>query len=102
MAKVGVIFPNAQDRGTHINISGAAVAKHAPNRANAVKMVEFLLSDSVQKVLAESNGEFPVVKTELPDHIKKLGEFKADTTSLAVIGSKTPEAVKIMDRSTWR
>ncbi len=101
-AKIGVIFPNQADRGTHVNVSGAAIAKHAPNKAHAVKFVEFLLSDEVQGLYALENGEYPVTKVELPAHLKALGTFRSDTVSLATIGKKTPDAVKIMDQSSWR
>lgn len=101
-AKIGVVFPNQKDRGTHINVSGVAIAKHAPHRANAIKFVEFLLTDEVQALYAEENGEYPVTKIALPRHLAVLGTFRPDTASLASIGAKTPEAVKIMDQSSWR
>lgn len=101
-AKIGVIFPNQKDRGTHVNVSGAAIAKHAPHKANAIKFVEFLLSDEVQKLYAQENGEYPVTKVALPAHLAALGTFRPDTASLATIGQKTPDAVKIMDQSSWR
>jgi len=101
--KIGVVFPNQSDRGTHVNISGAAIAAHAPNKDSAIQFISFLLSPEVQTLYAEENGEFPVVKSvSLPTILAGLGNFKADTTSLASIGALTPEAVMITDRSTWR
>ena len=74
---VGVLFPNQEDRGAHVNISGAGVLKHAPNRDNAVKFLEYLTSDFAQGLFAEGNNEYPVVgpATGL---IVSLGEFKED------------------------
>ena len=54
------LFPNANDRGSHVNISGMALAKHAPNKANAMKLMEFLASDDAQKIYATANNEYPV------------------------------------------
>jgi iron(III) transport system substrate-binding protein len=101
--QIGVVFPNQTDRGTHVNISGAAVAANAPHKEAAIQYITFLLSPEVQALYAEENGEFPVVKSvKLPSELANLGSFKADTTSLASIGALTPEAVMITDRSTWR
>ena len=101
--KIGVVFPNQSDRGTHVNISGAAVAANAPHKDAAIQFISFLLSPEVQTLYAEENGEFPVVKSvKLPSVLANLGSFKADVTSLATIGALTPEAVMITDRSTWR
>jgi iron(III) transport system substrate-binding protein len=103
MEKIGVIFPNQKDRGTHVNISGAAVAANAPHKEAAMQYITFLLSPEVQALYAEENGEFPAVSSVgLPSVLASLGSFKADTTSLAKIGALTPEAVMITDRSTWR
>ena len=54
------LFPNANDRGSHVNISGMALAKHAPNKANALKLMEFLASEEAQKIYATANNEYPV------------------------------------------
>ena len=59
-AAIRLMFPNAGDRGTHVNISGIAMAKHAPNRAAALKLIEFLASDEAQKLYATANNEYPV------------------------------------------
>lgn len=103
VANIGVVFPNQSDRGTHVNISGAAIAANAPHKDAAIQFISFLLSPEVQKLYAEENGEFPAVKSvKLPTVLENLGSFKADTTSLATIGALTPQAVMITDRSTWR
>ncbi len=58
---VRIIFPNAADRGTHVNVSGASLAAYAPNRANAEKLMEFLVTPEAQELYAHKNGEYPVV-----------------------------------------
>ena len=57
---IKILFPNAGDRGSHVNISGMALAKHAPNKANALKLMEFLASEDAQKIYATANNEYPV------------------------------------------
>ena len=68
-AAIRLMFPNAKDRGTHVNISGVAMAKNAPNRANAVKLMEFLASDEAQKLYATANNEYPVSPQVQPSAI---------------------------------
>jgi iron(III) transport system substrate-binding protein len=76
-AKVGVFFPNQNDRGTHVNISGAGVLKNAPNKENAVKFLEYLVSPPAQKIFAEGNYEYPVSKdAETSPVIASWGSFK--------------------------
>src|SRR5204863_1688561 len=73
-AKVGVVFPNQGDRGTHVNISGGGVARHAPNKAAAVKFLEYLVSEKAQRYFAEGNSEYPVLAcVELSAELKSLG-----------------------------
>ena len=68
------LFPNANDRGSHVNISGMALAKHAPNKANALKLMEFLASDEAQKIYATANNEYPVnPKVRALRHRQELG-----------------------------
>jgi iron(III) transport system substrate-binding protein len=101
--KLALFFPNQQERGTHINISGAGVAAHAPNKANAVKFLEFLISPEAQKIFADANNEFPV-RSDVPpaDVVAAWGDFKADPVSVTALGKNNAEAVKIMDRAEWR
>jgi iron(III) transport system substrate-binding protein len=97
---VRVILPTFSDgRGTHVNVSGAAVAKHAPNRAGAVQLIEFLLSPEAQKVYAEANFEFPLLPN-VPLHpvIAHLGTLRVDTTSLVEIAQRRAEASMMVDR----
>jgi iron(III) transport system substrate-binding protein len=101
--KVGVIFPNQQDRGAHVNVSGAGVLKHAPNKANAVRFLEYLASDFAQGHFASGNNEYPVAATAQVDPaLASLGEFKADTLGVEVLGANQPLAQKIYDRAGWK
>lgn len=98
-AAVNVLFPNQAGRGTHVNISGAAVLKHAKNKANAVKLLEFLVSDSAQKMYAEQNYEYPVkAGIAISPVVKAWGEFKADRINLADVAKHRAEAAKMVDR----
>jgi iron(III) transport system substrate-binding protein len=102
--KVGLVFPNQSSWGTHVNISGAGVMKHAPNREAAVKFLEYLASDEAQRYFAEGNNEWPVVasvKTENPV-LRMLGEFKQDALNVAVLGRNQPGSQKIYDRVAWK
>jgi iron(III) transport system substrate-binding protein len=102
-AKVGVFFPNQNDRGTHVNISGAGVMKNAPNKENAVKFLEYLVSSPAQKIFAEGNYEYPVSKdAEIAPVIASWGSFKEDNLNAAVFGKNNEEALKIMDRAGWK
>jgi iron(III) transport system substrate-binding protein len=102
-AKVGVIFPNQAKYGTHTNISGAGVCKYAPNKDNAVKLIEFLSSDQAQKVYAEANQEYPI-RGGLPYSatLESFGKFKADTLDLSILGKLNADAVKVFDEVKWK
>jgi iron(III) transport system substrate-binding protein len=104
MSKIGFVMPNQQSFGTHMNISGAGVLAQAKNKANAVKFIEYLLSDEAQAYLAEGNNEWPVVGTAQINNpaLKSLGNFKKDNLSIAQIGRAQIEAAKISDRVGWR
>jgi iron(III) transport system substrate-binding protein len=100
---LAIVFPDQKGRGTHVNISGIGVLKGAPNKANAVKFVEYLVSPEAQKIFAEGNYEYPVRAGVAPHPvIASWGEFKMDETSLAAIGKNSPEALKVMDRAGWK
>lgn len=103
-AKIGVILPNQKDRGTHVNVSGAGVLKHAPNREAAVRFLEYLAGDEAQNYFANGNNEWPVVPSVKPDNaaLATLGKFKADSLNLGVIGKNQPTAQKIADRSGFK
>jgi len=102
--RVGIVFPNQASWGTHVNISGAGVMKHAPNREAAVKFLEYLASDAAQRYFAEGNNEWPVVASVQPDNpvLKRFGAFKQDALNVAVLGRNQPESQKIYDRAAWK
>lgn len=101
--KVAVFFPSQQGRGTHVNVSGIGVAKNAPNRENAVKFIEYLVTPEAQKMFAEGNYEYPVV-AGVPVHpvVAAWGPFKEDELNAAVYGKNNAEALKVMDRAGWK
>lgn len=102
-SKVGVFFPNQDDRGTHVNVSGAGVAKNAPNRENAVRFLEYLVGAEAQALFAQASYEFPVAgDVELHETLASWGKFKEDELNAAVFGRNNAEALKIMDRAGWR
>jgi iron(III) transport system substrate-binding protein len=97
-ASVKILFPNTQSRGTHVNLAGMVMAKHAPNRDNAQKLMEFLSSEAAQKIYAEVNFEYPV-KPGVPaaDLVKSWGDFKADTIELSDVAAKRKRASELVD-----
>ena len=102
-AKVAVVFPDQAGRGTHVNISGGAIARHAPNRVAAVRFLEYLVSPAAQKYFAEGNSEYPVVAgVGLSPELQALGSFKEDPLNARVFATNNAEALKIMDRAGWK
>lgn len=96
---VRILFPNAADRGTHVNISGAALAAHAPNRDNAVKLIEFLASPEAQEIYAEGNGEYPVIAAaKTSELVKSWGEFKPDKIPLSDLAKLRKKASELVDK----
>jgi iron(III) transport system substrate-binding protein len=96
---VKILFPNADDRGTHVNVSGAALAAHAPNEANAVKLMEFLASAEAQKLYAEKINEYPVVAgVAESDLVKSWGVLKPDPLPLDKIGELRRRASELVDK----
>tara|TARA_B100000809_G_scaffold250407_1_gene282843 strand:- start:1629 stop:2696 length:1068 start_codon:yes stop_codon:yes gene_type:complete len=101
--QVGIFFPNQADSGAHINVSGAGVTAVAPNRDNAVKLLEFLSSSEAQQAFATSNYEYPVLaETAKSPLLESWGDFKASTMNLSDLGELNTEAVQIFDRVGWR
>lgn len=97
---LGVMFPNQGDRGSHVNISGAGITKHAPNKANAIRFLEYLTSDYAQRLFAQGNNEYPVIG-DVTGPVATLGEFKEDQIAASVLGERQAQAVKIFDRAGW-
>ncbi len=100
--KIGIIFPNQNSWGTHVNISGAGMIKTAPNRRNAQRFLEFLATREAQETLARGNNEYPVVAGVPVDPILAgFGTFKSDTINASVFGRNNALALKITDRAGW-
>lgn len=96
---VRLVFPNAKDRGTHINISGAALTKSAPNQQEAIKLLEFLSREKAQQIYAEANTEYPANPAVKPSGIvAEWGEINPDSLSLQEIAENRNAAVKMVDR----
>ncbi len=96
---VRIIFPNQAGRGTHVNVSGAAVTKSAKNKTNAVRLIEFLSDDAAQKIYAEQNFEYPVkAGVALHPLVASWGRFKADKAYLSKIANKRTTATKLVDK----
>jgi iron(III) transport system substrate-binding protein len=95
---VNIVFPTFTSGGTHMNISGVAMTKAAPNREAALKLMEFLASDEAQKIYAETNHEFPI-KPGVPVSalVASWGPFTPDTLPLTEIAAQRPAALKIME-----
>ncbi|HYC35629.1 MAG TPA: Fe(3+) ABC transporter substrate-binding protein [Usitatibacter sp.] len=101
--KIGVIWPNQGNRGTHVNISGAGVAKHAPHRDAAVKFLEYLSSPEAQAYFANGNNEYPTVgKTTGNRELASLGDFRKDSLNVSLLGRNQPAAQQIYDRAGWK
>ncbi|MEM6452330.1 MAG: Fe(3+) ABC transporter substrate-binding protein [Cyanobacteria bacterium P01_D01_bin.105] len=103
IAKTAVFFPNQDDRGTHVNVSGMGLVKDAPNRENAIAFMEYLVSADVQEIFAETNNEYPVVPgVEVDPVVAELGEFKVDEVNVSSYGRNNPEVNEIVDRAGWQ
>jgi iron(III) transport system substrate-binding protein len=102
--RLGVVFPNQKTWGTHVNISGAGVLKNAPNRAAAVRFLEYLASDEAQRYFADGNNEWPAVPGIKIDNpvLSRFGDFKRDALNVAVLGKNQPSSQKIYDRVAWK
>ena len=95
---VNVIFPNQAGRGTHMNVSGMALTKYAPNKDDALTLMAFLASDQGQEMYVQKNGEYPV-KPGIPwdDLQNSWGSFKEDSLGLSVIADNRALAVRLVD-----
>ena len=104
MAAVGVVWPNQASWGTHINVSGAGVLKHAPHREAAIQFLEYLASNEAQAYFADGNNEWPgvaSVKVTNPG-LSALGSFKADALPIGELSKSTALAQKVFDRAGWK
>jgi iron(III) transport system substrate-binding protein len=101
--KIGVVFPNQKDRGAHVNISGAGVAKHAPHREAAIKFLEYLASPEAQAYFANGNNEYPVVGEVTGNaELAALGTFRKDAVNVSVYGTHQGTAQQVYDRAGWK
>ena len=99
---VYINFPNQNNRGAHVNISGMAMAKYAPNQGNALALMNFLVSESAQKMYAETNMEYPVRPGVEPSQlVKSWGQFKADNLSLETIAKQRKAALILLDKAQF-
>ena len=100
--KVSVFFPNQNDRGTHINISGAGITKSSKNKKDAIKFLEFLSDSDSQKTFGSVNYEYPIkIEANQSELLKSWGPFKYDKLNLSVLGANNAEAVKLFDKAGW-
>ena len=106
MEKVAVVFPNQKSWGTHVNVAGAAVAKHAKNVGNAVKFMEYLASPQAQLYFAEGNNEWPVVASVKINNpalqVMSGGSFKAENIAASVIAANQTRVQQMLDRVGYK
>ena len=102
--KVKMIFPNQNNRGAHVNISGAGILRNSPNSGNANAFLDFLISKEVQKYMVNKSYEYPILSDVKPSpEIASFGtSFIEDQTSVKNFGQLNPDAVRLMDRSGWK
>jgi iron(III) transport system substrate-binding protein len=103
MEKLGLVYPNQASWGTHVNVAGAAVARHAKNREAALRFVEYLASDTAQRYFADGNNEFPVVAGVAPNAVlASMGGFKSEAVPIAKVGANTAQVQQMLDRAGFR
>ena len=102
--QIGVVWPNQQSQGTHINISGGGMLKHAPHKEAAVKFLEYLASDDAQRYFADGNNEWPAVASVVVRNpaLEAMGKFKADNLPVATLAKNAVAAQRIYDRAGWK
>jgi len=104
-SKVQFVFPNQgeDERGAHVNISGAGILKNAPNKENAIQFLEYLTTPEAQKYFISGNNEYPINdNAEIAPVLEQFGEYKSDAVNVSALGSNNPEAIRIMDRAGWK
>lgn len=101
-ANIGWVFPSQNAEGAHMNLSGAGVAAHAPNRDNAVRFLEYLASDQAQQYFSAGNDEYPAVPgVALSPSVAQLGLFKPDDVDLSAVAKNVPTAQRIFNEVGW-
>lgn len=102
-SSVSILWPNQQDRGAHVNVSGAGVVRHAPHPGNATRLLEFLVSNEAQQYYADSNYEYPVKPgVAANETLNAWGDFRAEALNVSVLGENNAAAVMLMDRAGWK
>jgi iron(III) transport system substrate-binding protein len=95
---VRIVFPTFEDGGTHVNVSGVALIKSAPNKNNAIKMMEFLTSPKAQEIYAAANFEYPIAPgTQADPLVQSWGTFTADNVNLMTLAANRPAALKLIE-----
>lgn len=103
MENIGWIFPNQNSIGAHMNISGGGVAANAPNKANAIKFLEYLASEQAQKYFSAGNDEYPAVPgVGLAPSVAQLGIFRPDTIELSKIADNIDTAISVLNNAGWK
>ncbi|WP_028241712.1 extracellular solute-binding protein [Stutzerimonas azotifigens] len=101
--KARLFWPNQQDRGVHVNLSGIGLTRHAPHPEAARQLVEWMTGEQAQSIFAGTNQEYPANPAVQPsEEVAAWGEFKADTIPVEVAGKRQAEAIMLMDRAGWR
>ena len=102
LANIGLVFPNQNDIGAHMNVSGGGVAANAPNRENAIKFLEYLTSEQAQQYFSAGNDEYPAVPgVGLAPSVAALGIFRPDTIDLSDIAANVEAAVTVLNTAGW-
>lgn len=100
---VGILFPNQDTSGTHVNVSGAGLTKHAKNRENAIALLHYLTREDIQTDFSSGNNEYPInPAAETAPQVLGLGEYVEDDLHVTALGTNQTEAVMVFDRAGWR
>lgn len=103
VGKVGVAWVAQDSYGTHVNVSGIGMTKHAKNKDNALQLMRFLSQKSAQTWYAQANAEYPInAEAQWGETLQSWGKFKADNISMSILGENNAAAVRLMDRAGWR
>ena len=103
MENISIVFPDQDGRGAHANVSGGGITKHSKNKANAMRYLEYLVSQEGQKEFSAASKEYPVVDSvPVPAALQKYGRPKFDLKGLSQIGKHTPDALQVLDEVGWR
>ena len=103
MENISIVFPDQGGRGAHANLSGGGITKYSKNKANAVRYLEYLVSEEGQKEFSAASKEYPVLNSvPVPTALQKYGRPKLDLQGISLIGKHTPDALRILDEVGWR